>query len=142
MQAFWYRISLTLVTLTYLAALIWLTLVDPHHSALLALVIQYAVVLPALALCLLRSPASAPGSRAALRARHVAAAVVFYLLLALWLGRFWNGGISLPDEAGYQFAARTFLSGHVAAAAFPPTSPNPTLSANERFFDFFILHDG
>lgn len=143
MPASWYRISLIVVTLTYLAALTWLTLVDPHHSALLALVIQYAVLLPVLALCLLRSPAPAAGSRIpVLRTRHVAAGIVFYLLLALWLGRYWHGGISLPDEAAYQFTARTFLSGHVTAAALPPTSPDPALADNERFFDFFIIHDG
>jgi hypothetical protein len=144
-QGFRPRIALILVTLLYLATLIWFTVHEPHHSALLALLFQYGILLPVLIFCLLRSKSAAPDGQGAGRGvarRHIVLALGLYVVLALALGRYWIGGISLTDEAAYQFAAHTFLSGHVAATAFPATSPDPVLAARERFFDYFLIKDG
>jgi hypothetical protein len=134
-----YRISLITVTLIYLTAVTGLTLRDSYHPKILALGIQYALLLPVLLLSLLR-PNRTGVCGINVGRRSAAGVILVYVVLVICLGRFWNGGISLTDESAYQFEARTFLSGRTVAEALPATSGDAARAARERFFEFFIIH--
>jgi len=84
-----------------------------HHLHVVLLAFQYLLLLPVVVRCL-RSHKD-KSSAAHIPAPNLTTIAVLFALLALPLSWFSTRGLLNPDESGYSFEARTFLSGHLKA---------------------------
>jgi hypothetical protein len=110
------------------------------HAHVWLLVVECAVLLPAL-VHFVRAARVAPPSRRIERAASFALLAVL-AVGSLALSTAWARGILWGDESAYRFTAETFASGRLALPAPPPTSADAALAAAELRFTHHIVHAG
>lgn len=128
---------LAVLTVFYVV-LLWIGILrERHHTYLVLLAIQYVLILPSIVVYL-RSQANSqfPAPSRLLKTAWV---VLAFAALAIPLSWFSTQGLLNPDESGYSFQARIFLSGHLKAAPLVGASDNVLDTPRELYFENHIL---
>jgi hypothetical protein len=130
---------LALVALALLyTILLWIGVLHSyHHLHVLLLGVQYLLILPAI-LAYLRSSRNRSSDERITPPRLTALALLF-ALVAFPLSWFSTRGLLNPDESGYAFEARIFLSGHLKAAPLLGAADNIRDTPGEVLFGNHVL---
>jgi len=128
---------LVLLTLAYTAVLWAGALHSYHHLYVLLLALQYLLILPAV-FAHLRSRKGTSGSAAPPLPR-LALVISAFALIAVSLSWFSTRGLFNPDESGYSFLARIYLSGHLKAAPLIGAAPSVSDTPRELYFEGHVL---
>ena len=105
---------------------------SPHASAFYVL-LQYALVFPALLLCWRRSR-SEPIAHLSIPDFRGLVIVVFAVLTAI-VGFSYDHGHTIADESSYFFQARVFASGHLKAEPMPGATASVQTTPPEIYFE-------
>jgi Dolichyl-phosphate-mannose-protein mannosyltransferase len=128
---------LVLLVLLY-TILLWIgTLHGNHHLHVLLLAFQYLLLLPVIFAYLRSKRNTAAEQRIALP--KLATILVLFGLAAFPLSWFSARGLLNPDEMGYSFEARIFLTGHLKAAPLVGAVANIRDTPAELFFTHCVL---
>lgn len=122
----------------FYVVLLWAGILrERHHTYLVLLAAQYALILPSI-VAYLRSQRNSQ-SAAPLQLPRTAWVVFAFAALAIPLSWFSTQGLLNPDESGYSFQARIFLSGHLKAPPLIGVSDNVLDTPRELYFENHIL---
>jgi len=128
-----------LVALTFLyTVLLWIGALHAyHHLYVLLIAYQYVLLLPAL-LVYLRSRNN-PSSPRTFPLPRLVVTILLFALVAIPLSWFSTRGLLNPDESGYSFQARIFLSGQLKVDPLIGASPNVRETPRESYFEGHVL---
>lgn len=108
-----------------------------HHLHVVLLAFQYFLFLPAILAYLRSNSNGSPNARVPLP--KICVIVLLFGLVAFPLSWFSTRGLLNPDESGYSFEARIFLSRHLKAAALQGASANVSDTPAEVLFGNHVL---
>jgi hypothetical protein len=129
---------LSILALFYIV-LLWIGVAHSyHHLHILLLVFQYALLLPAIwAYLRARGTRDSQHPEISLPSRAVIIVLFAFVVFPLsWLS---TRGLLNPDESGYSFEARVFVSGHLKAAPLVGATANVRATPDEVFFGNHVL---
>ncbi len=130
---------LTLVVLVVLYTVsLWIGVLHSYtHLHVLLLAVQYIFILPAI-LAYLRADKDKSAEEQSTFPTLCSIALLFALVTfpLSWLS---TRGLLNPDESGYSFGARIFLSGHLKARPLVGATPNVRNTPGELFFANHVL---
>jgi hypothetical protein len=129
---------LALSILVYIIALFWGTHRGYGHLHMVLVGLQYLLILPAAAACLLGSGDDAK-TGASLSGVHLSLAIALFALAAVPLSWYSARGLLNPDESGYAFQARIYRSGRIMAEPLPGVSQDFHETSDELWFTNHIL---
>lgn len=130
-------VLLAALTLLY-TILVWARVFyDRPHFQLVLLAFQYFVLFPALLIYLRLNRQASPSSPQ--RPPRLVWVIAIFALFAVPLSWFSSRGLLNPDESGYAFQARIFVSGRLQAEPLLGASANVRETPRELFFENHIL---
>ncbi len=129
---------LSILALLYIV-LLWIGVAHSyHHLHILLLVFQYALILPAI-WAYLRAHASRDSQYSEIALPNRTAILVLFAVVVFPLSWLSTRGLLNPDESGYSFEARIFVSGHLKAAPLVGATANVRATPEEDFFGNHVL---
>jgi len=131
-------LALLVVLALLYSALLWAgALSSYHHLYVLLLALHYVLILPAV-FGFLRSKRGTSGSTA-LSLPRLVLVISLFALVAVPLSWFSTRGLLNPDESGYSFLSRIYLSGHLKAAPLIGATPSVPDTPRELYFEGHVL---
>ena len=129
---------LSILALLY-TVLLWIGVVRSyHHLHILLLAFQYALLLPAI-WAYLRAHRTSDTQPATIPLPQLTAITLLFAIVVFPLSWFSTRGLLNPDESGYSFEARIFVSGHLKSAPLIGASANVAATPDEVFFGNHVL---
>jgi len=129
---------LSILALLYIV-LLWIGVVHSyHHLHILLLVFQYALLLPAI-WAYLRALQARDSQRSEISFPNKSVSVLLFAAVIFPLSWLSTRGLLNPDESGYSFEARIFVSGHLKAAPLVGATSNVRATPDEVFFGNHVL---
>lgn len=129
---------LSILALLYVV-LLWIGVVHSyHHLHILLLVFQYALLLPAI-WAYLRTHGRRDSLRLEISYPNKAVIVLLFAAVIFPLSWLSTRGLLNPDESGYSFEARIFVSRHLKAAPLVGATADVRATPDEIFFGNHVL---
>ena len=132
-------LALLAILALFYTVLLWIGVVHSyHHLHILLLVFQYALILPAI-WAYLRAHATRESQDARISLPSRTGIVFLFAVVVFPLSWLSTRGLLNPDESGYSFEARIFVSGHLKAAPLVGATANVRATPDEDFFGNHVL---
>ena len=129
---------LSILALLY-TVLLWIGVVRSyHHLHILLLAFQYALLLPAIWVYF-RAHRTSDTQLARISLPKLKAITLLFAIVVFPLSWFSTRGLLNPDESGYSFEARIFVSGHLKSAPLIGASASVPATPDEVFFENHVL---
>ena len=129
---------LSILALLY-TVLLWIGVVRSyHHLHILLLAFQYALLLPAI-WAYFRAHRASDNQPARIPLPQLTAITLLFAIVVFPLSWFSTRGLLNPDESGYSFEARIFVSGHLKSPPLIGASANVPATPDEVFFGNHVL---
>src|ERR1700739_543437 len=130
--------SFSLPALCY-AVLLWVGVVHSYHTLhILLLAFQYALLLPAI-WAYLHAHGSRDSQHPGISLPNRTAIIFLFAVVVFPLSWLSTRGLLNPDESGYSFEARIFVSRHLKAAPLVGATANVRATPDEDFFGNHVL---